>query len=124
MRRFALLWLVTACWRSSPPPPPPPPAPAPAPMPITRTAPPVTENERALQAFEQFADDMCNCHDAQCASDVADEMTKWSRDDAGKRDEPRKMNNEELERASMLGERLGSCMQKAMAGGAGGSATP
>lgn len=85
---------------------------------------PLTDNERALQDFERFADDMWSCRDAQCASDVAAEMTKWSRDDASKRDEPRKMNNEELERASVLGERLGNCMQKAMSGGAGGSATP
>jgi hypothetical protein len=93
-------------------------------MAIRHSAPPLTENERALQALERFADDMCNCRDAQCASDVADEMTKWSRDDAHKRNERSKMNSEELERASVHGERLGSCLQKAMSGGAGGPATP
>ncbi len=124
MTRLILVALLfAACWRSSP-------APAPAepvvatsspPPPPPPDAPPSIPFEAAMQKLERFADQMCECHDAQCATEVADGLRRWSEEREKRGDQPPKATEEDMRRAGALGERMGRCMQDAMANG---SATP
>jgi hypothetical protein len=111
----ATLVVTAACWRSSPPPPAQPAAQS-APAPRRTPAPP--RRDSALQVMEQFTDDMCSCHDSQCAQRVVDDMTRWSQEQTSSNREPAKMTEEDTQRAAEIGERMGACMQNAMAGSA------
>ncbi|HEY5923749.1 MAG TPA: hypothetical protein VIV11_18835 [Kofleriaceae bacterium] len=71
----------------------------------------ITEN--ALAKMTAFKKSMCACKDAQCAQQVADEMSKWSAEALKSQPEP-KMTEEQTQRAADLGEELGGCMQAAM----------
>jgi len=75
-----------------------------------------------MAAMTHFADEMCACHDTSCAQRVADEMTKWSQEMAKDQSKPPKMTDDDVKRATALGERMGKCMQEAMGGGQMGSA--
>lgn len=77
-----------------------------------------------MQVMERFTEDMCNCRDAQCSQRVVDEMTRWSQEQARSDAEPAPMSEDDTKRAVEIAERMGACMQNAMAGSAAGSATP
>jgi hypothetical protein len=76
-----------------------------------------------MDVMERFADDMCSCADSACTQRVVDEMTRWSQDQIKSGRETPQMTEEDTKRAAEIGERMGSCMQRAMSAGAG-SATP
>jgi len=118
------LVLVAACWRSSPPQPAEPPPAEPARQPHPRPAPP--RELTVLEQFDQFADDMCKCHDWNCAQQVAEDMTRWSQDSAKEGDKP-ELSPDDQQRAAEIGTRIGQCMQSAMSAGTpaqSGSAGP
>jgi hypothetical protein len=112
-----LVALLAGCWRSSPPPAEPYVEPVAGPAPVRANArTPLSEAEQTLQAMEDFADRFCNCHDAQCAQTVMDDLTRWSQDVVRSKSEPPKLSEDEARRAADVGERMGRCMQSAMAG--------
>jgi len=75
---------------------------------------PQTPVERMMAAFVEFEQKMCACTDSQCARDVADEITEWSKQEAA-RNEPRPdLSDEDTKRASEIGQHMGECMQRAM----------
>jgi Sec-independent protein translocase protein TatA len=67
----------------------------------------------AMAKMSEFKDRMCQCaeHDAQCAQNVSDEMTKWSQEQSTT---AAKMSEEDTKKAAAISEELGACMQKAM----------
>jgi hypothetical protein len=71
--------------------------------------------EHAMRAMQQFSDQMCACKDAPCAQQVADDMTKWSQQMAREHPDPPQMTEESTRRAMAIGEKMGQCMQTAMA---------
>ena len=73
-----------------------------------------------MQVMERFTDEMCNCRDPQCSQRVVDEMTRWSQEQAKSDAEAPPMSEEDTKRAVEIGERMGACMQNAMAGSAAG----
>ena len=77
-----------------------------------------------MERFERFADDMCNCHDTACAQSVADDMTRWSQEQASQDKESFELSADEKQRMGDIGMRLSRCMQQAMTPPAGGSGTP
>ena len=71
----------------------------------------------ALETMTHFKDEMCACKDTGCAQKVSDEMATWSQDQAKQHaKEPPKMSDDEIKRATDLGEAMGKCMQRAMTG--------
>src|SRR5262245_51297811 len=114
MRCIALA-LVGACWRSAPPPPPIENKP-----PVARAHPdarPAREVDVYIDRMEAFADQFCGCRDPACAQRIADDLTKWAQEIA--KDQP-KFDDSDQKRMMEISQRMGECMQKAMAG----SATP
>jgi hypothetical protein len=69
----------------------------------------------AMAKMEQFKDEMCACTNTKCAQNVSDEMAKWSQDMAKGNRVPPKMSDDDVKRATVIGEAMGKCMQKAMA---------
>lgn len=74
---------------------------------------------RALEAMERFRDQLCACKDPACVQRVSDEMTRWSQEMSRTQRNPPKMSDQDVERATAIGEKMGQCMQAAM--GAGGT---
>ena len=68
----------------------------------------------AMRAMEHFRDEMCACTDTACAQATSDEMAKWSQDQARDDVDMPKLTDEQMKRATTLGEEMGKCMQKAM----------
>lgn len=68
----------------------------------------------AMKKMGEFKDKMCTCTTTACAQGVSDEMAKWSQEMAKDLQEPPHMTEEETKRATVLGEEMGKCMQKAM----------
>lgn len=68
----------------------------------------------AIQKMQEFTDKMCACKDAKCAQDVSDEMTKWAQEMAKEQQDPPKMSEDEMKKATEIGTRMGECMTKAM----------
>ncbi|HEY1811702.1 MAG TPA: hypothetical protein VGG74_05055 [Kofleriaceae bacterium] len=118
--------LLASCGGASPPPASPEPAPVSNTAPVAQVpAPPPpaahSKTDETLDKMSSFKDEMCTCKDSACAQRVADEMTKWAQ--AQVRDsEPPKMSDEQTQRATKLGEQMGTCMQTAM--GASPQPTP
>ena len=71
------------------------------------------KGDEALDKMASFKDEMCTCKDSSCAQRVADEMTKWAQDQV-RDSEPPKLTDEQTQRATKLGEAMGTCMQTAM----------
>lgn len=118
MIRLALVCLLAGCWRDSAPPPQAPEPPPPAqPMAVRRAPRPLTDAEQAMQMMEKFADELCACQDPACAQSVTDEITRWSQEQARNRVEAPKLSDEDMKHMVEVGERMGQCMQNAMAGG-------
>jgi hypothetical protein len=112
---IALALVLASCAGSNPPPAEPQPAPAastaaPAPAP----PPPRSKSDEALAKMAEFTDEMCACKDSPCAQRVADHMTKWAQEQMSGTSEPPKMTDEQTQRATKIGEQLGTCMQTAM----------
>lgn len=123
MRNLAALLLALAgCWTNASDPPPLAPAPevatAPAPQP-RRARPRSSPFAEAMAKMAEFRDEMCGCHDTACAQQVADEMTKWSQDQAKDMVAMPKMSEEDTKAATQIGEEMGRCMQQAMGFGSG-----
>lgn len=72
----------------------------------------------ALDKMQAFTDRMCQCKDAQCANETSDAITKWAEEMSNRYKEPPKMSDVDQERASKIGERMGKCMQDAIAASA------
>ncbi|HEX4452887.1 MAG TPA: hypothetical protein VH143_18560 [Kofleriaceae bacterium] len=71
----------------------------------------------AMVKMEQFETEMCACKDSKCAQKVSDEMAKWSQEMAKGNRIPPKMSDDDVKRATAIGEAMGKCMQKAMGAG-------
>lgn len=69
----------------------------------------------ALDKMQAFTDQMCQCKDAPCAQQVSENVTKWAEEMSKQYKEPPKMSEADQERASKIGERMGKCMQDAIA---------
>jgi hypothetical protein len=72
----------------------------------------------ALDKMQAFTDRMCQCKDAKCANEVSDAITKWAEEMSKQFKEPPKMSEADQKRASDIGERMGKCMQEAIAASA------
>lgn len=120
-----LMALVASCGGRKP-------APAPAPIanhvepPPADAAAPARGMAAAFAKLDEFTAQMCRCHDATCAQQVSEDMTRWSEQMA--REDPHgtafKPTDEEMKRMSDVTRRLVDCMTKAMAVGSGSMAPP
>jgi hypothetical protein len=70
--------------------------------------------QAVLKVMEHFRDEMCACKDTACAQHVSDEMAKWSQEQARNSDEAPRLSDDEMKRATEIGESMGKCMQTAM----------
>jgi hypothetical protein len=70
----------------------------------------------AMQQFEHFAGEMCQCRDSTCAMQVSDAMTRWGTAMQKEWTPPPKLDEATMKRATAIGTRLGDCMSKAMVG--------
>jgi len=70
----------------------------------------------AMVTMDKFKTKMCTCKDQKCATGVADEMTKWSQEQAKNQKAPPRMTEADQKKAAALGEEMGKCMQVAMEG--------
>ncbi|HEY1547810.1 MAG TPA: hypothetical protein VGG28_08320 [Kofleriaceae bacterium] len=87
---------------------------------IAATAPAALSNGSfgdAMAKMGEFKDEMCKCSDTKCAQKVSDEMSVWAQKMAKSNREPPRMSEEDTKRATVLGEEMGKCMQKAMGAG-------
>lgn len=70
--------------------------------------------EEAMRTFQKFSDEMCACKDQTCAQQVSDQMTKWGTEEAKNWEPPPKMTDEQMKRATAVGEQMAKCMTRAM----------
>jgi hypothetical protein len=71
--------------------------------------------EAALKKMGEFRDEMCACSDTACVQKASDEMARWSQEQArDNEDPPPRMSDEQMKRATAIGEEMGKCMQRAM----------
>jgi hypothetical protein len=70
----------------------------------------------AMATMVKLKDKMCACKDAECARKVSDEMTAWSQQQGGTRDN--KLSEADQKKATEVGTQMGECMQKALAASA------
>jgi hypothetical protein len=77
---------------------------------------PSPEVEDAIGAMTSFQDRMCACADKPCVEKVAGEMGAWSENQAKKYagNEP-VPSDEQKDRMTKIGEKLGACMTQAAA---------
>jgi hypothetical protein len=68
----------------------------------------------AMKAMSEFKDRMCACQSTACAQAVSDDMTKWAEQQAKDQRDPPKLNEDDVKRATAIGEEMGKCMQRAM----------
>lgn len=68
----------------------------------------------AIAKMTELKDKMCACQDAACAQRVSDEMTQWGQQMVRDQRDPPKMSEDDIKKASEIGEQMGRCMQKAM----------
>lgn len=82
---------------------------------------PTSAYDEGLVAMQKFRDQFCACADANCATRVSDDMTKWAQEISKKwgEDQP-KLTEEQSKQLQQIGEQMGQCMTKAM----GGSPSP
>ncbi len=71
------------------------------------------DKDAALAKLGDFANQMCACKDAACATKVSDAMTAWSKDMMY--EEQPKLSEAETKQAADSSQRLSECMKKAMA---------
>ena len=70
--------------------------------------------EEAMHRFEKFTGEMCKCKDRDCATQVTDDMTRWSMAMQKEWQPPPKLTEVQTKRATDMGMRMAECMQKAM----------
>jgi hypothetical protein len=70
--------------------------------------------EQAMQRFEQFTGEMCQCKDSACVTHVSDDMTRWSTAMQKDWQPTPKLDDAQIKRATAVGERMVSCWSKAM----------
>ena len=73
--------------------------------------------EAAMQTFERFTGDMCQCKDAACAKHVSDDMTTWAMAMEKEWQPPPRLDEAQTKRATEIGTRMADCMVKAMSAG-------
>jgi hypothetical protein len=73
--------------------------------------------EGQLDAMERFKDQVCACMDKACADKVTQEMTVW-----GNSHKDEKLSEDDMKRATVLGEQMAKCMEKLYTAGNTGSA--
>ncbi len=71
------------------------------------------DNAAALAKLGDFANQMCDCKDAACATKVSDAMTAWGQEMM--KSNPPKPTPEEAKQGEEKSKMLTTCMQKAMA---------
>ena len=110
-----IVW-ASGCWTSSKPTTPvePPPADAAIASPRRAPPPPLDETEVLMAKMSEFRDAICQCTTTACAQQVSDDMTKWSQEQARDQHEPPKLSDDQIKRATAIGEEMGKCMMKAM----------
>jgi len=69
---------------------------------------------RVMAQFEAFADEACTCVDSACVTKVSEKMTTWAQQVAKQAPADQKPNEKWMKKATALGERLTTCMTKAM----------
>jgi hypothetical protein len=70
---------------------------------------------RVMLQFEKHTTDACACKDTACITALNDRMTAWGNDVMREMDnQPLFFDEQKLKRSQELGERLASCMTKAM----------
>jgi hypothetical protein len=119
MKVWLVIVILTAgCWTNAAPARAPEPPPPEGPVASPRHSPPPRDDfDLAMDKMVEFRDEMCACSDVACAQQVADEMTKWAQEEAKLVDAVGgQMTEERTKRATAIGEEMGNCMQKAMAG--------
>jgi len=119
MRVLLCLWLV-ACWREAPPPREPQPqpqdtdrAPAPASRIVRVVPPPSSATNDVLAEFEDFANQLCQCADLNCASAVGAELQKWSESPEARTFNP---TPEQQKQLGEISNRFADCFRKASSG--------
>jgi hypothetical protein len=70
--------------------------------------------EEAITQMTVFTDEMCSCVDAACAEKVSDAMTKWGSEMAKEAQPPLRLDDAITKRFTEIGQRLGTCMSRAM----------
>ncbi|MBA3500518.1 MAG: hypothetical protein H0T65_09105 [Deltaproteobacteria bacterium] len=70
-----------------------------------------------LEAMEQFRDKICGCPDKTCADKVTQEMTVW-----GNSNKDAKLSEEDMKKASEIGEEMGKCITRIYSADTGGGA--
>lgn len=75
---------------------------------------PATPAARALAKMREYEAALCACQDSPCVQAVADDMTRWSNEEARKAAAPPKLTEQEEKQAAEIGARMGECMQRAM----------
>lgn len=80
--------------------------------------PPATsEYQQGLAALLRFRDQFCACTDANCATRVSDDMTKWSQEATkqwGEDQNHAKFTEEQTKEMSRVAQQMAECMSKAM----------
>ena len=71
--------------------------------------------KQVMAQFTVYSDHMCACRDKACVDKVTDEMTRWSQEMAKEDPKPPHMSEDQIKAATAIGERMGTCMQSAMA---------
>lgn len=73
--------------------------------------------EEAMQTFERFADEMCQCKDTACLTHVSDAMNVWGMRMSKEWGPEPKLDDVQMKRATSIGERMGQCMSRVMNAG-------
>lgn len=81
---------------------------------VVRHDPQHERDEQVLRELDQFAGKMCKCTESSCATAVSEQMQKWAQALVKDYDNTRKPSEELAKRATVIAERLGKCMMKAM----------
>jgi hypothetical protein len=71
--------------------------------------------EEQLEAMVQFKDKLCACNDKVCADKVTQEMTVW-----GNSNKDAKLSDEDMQKASAIGDEMGKCVTRIYAADTGG----
>lgn len=68
----------------------------------------------AMQTFDRFADQMCQCKDNACVTHVSDDMNAWGMKMAKEWGPEPKLDAVQMKRATAIGERMGTCWAAAI----------
>jgi hypothetical protein len=74
----------------------------------------VTDASPEIAKMSEFTDLMCACKTADCAQRVSDRITLRSQDMAQPQRDPPRMTEDQVKRATELGDKMAECMRTAM----------